>query len=437
MTAIDEQHGGQYMDNQYNPKFNKKLRAFILAILTAIIFELVLLSIGYFSKVWPIVIGFIVYFQLTRRKKLLVWLSKFNTREPNQFDFVNCLSYACSALCTPVTIQDTSFKSEHIAAASKQAICSFYFFVFAGLSGLIIPFIAIGSLELSSSYDIILIFPLMVAGVVIPLYAYKFYQSKREFISVGQSFIQHIVDDYFRKIKNGKINATGINVLKCEDDAWQNVIEIALQEADCVVIDVSVITDSIKWELNAISRIVNTGKVIVVYSFEDADTSELNPDTMQLIRNIFDADSLSKLKFVGYPQNQGKAARKRLNVYNNISKKLKGKILECINSTKIDLLDQHETETETDSVAEVSVRYNNTDQTSPQYVLDVTGQTYPIPLQKTKKVLYTMTTGEIVNVISTDPDSYANFELLEKNSICKLLDKHKHDGNYYFALQKI
>ena len=48
-----------------------------------------------------------------------------------------------------------------------------------------------------------------------------------------------------------------------------------------------------------------------------------------------------------------------------------------------------------------------------------------------------MATGEIVNVISTDPDSYANFDLLEKNSICKLLDKQKHEGNYYFALQKI
>lgn len=68
--------------------------------------------------------------------------------------------------------------------------------------------------------------------------------------------------------------------------------------------------------------------------------------------------------------------------------------------------------------------------------LDASGLNCPLPILRAKKTLGTMSSGEVLRIIATDPGSVRDFEAFSKQTGHALLDSREQDGKYYFLLKR-
>ena len=69
--------------------------------------------------------------------------------------------------------------------------------------------------------------------------------------------------------------------------------------------------------------------------------------------------------------------------------------------------------------------------------LDARGLNCPLPILRAKKTLNTMTGGQILKIMATDPGSVKDFEAFAKQTSNELLDSSELDGEFHFMLKKI
>jgi tRNA 2-thiouridine synthesizing protein A len=70
-----------------------------------------------------------------------------------------------------------------------------------------------------------------------------------------------------------------------------------------------------------------------------------------------------------------------------------------------------------------------------EHVLDAKGLNCPLPILKAKKALKTVPTGEVLQVLSTDPGSVADFESFCRTTGNELLESKTEEGVYTFLIK--
>ena len=68
--------------------------------------------------------------------------------------------------------------------------------------------------------------------------------------------------------------------------------------------------------------------------------------------------------------------------------------------------------------------------------LDASGLLCPLPLLRLKKALMTMTSGQIIKVIATDPAAHLDFGVYLEQAGHRLLTAQRHDDKQFFYIQK-
>lgn len=68
--------------------------------------------------------------------------------------------------------------------------------------------------------------------------------------------------------------------------------------------------------------------------------------------------------------------------------------------------------------------------------LDATGLNCPLPILKAKKALNTLSSGQKLHVIATDPGSVKDFDAFAKQTGNKLLSSGEEGGKYVFLIEK-
>lgn len=68
--------------------------------------------------------------------------------------------------------------------------------------------------------------------------------------------------------------------------------------------------------------------------------------------------------------------------------------------------------------------------------LDATGLNCPLPILRAKKELGTLTSGQILHIIATDPGSVKDFEAFAKQTGNQLLESTEQGGKYSFMIKK-
>ena len=68
--------------------------------------------------------------------------------------------------------------------------------------------------------------------------------------------------------------------------------------------------------------------------------------------------------------------------------------------------------------------------------IDTTGLNCPLPILKAKKALSDMASGQVLQVISTDPGSWRDFPAFAKQTGNTLLSSEKRAADYVFVLQR-
>ena len=73
---------------------------------------------------------------------------------------------------------------------------------------------------------------------------------------------------------------------------------------------------------------------------------------------------------------------------------------------------------------------------TPNKTLDASGLSCPLPIVKTKKEIDTMTSGQVLEIISTDPGSKNDMTAWCNRTGNKLLDSSEDGGKFKFYVQK-
>lgn len=70
-------------------------------------------------------------------------------------------------------------------------------------------------------------------------------------------------------------------------------------------------------------------------------------------------------------------------------------------------------------------------------VLDTKGLNCPIPIVKAKKALQGMSSGQVLEVLATDPGSVKDFEAFSRKTKNEILDWNEDDGVYTFHIKRV
>ena len=70
-------------------------------------------------------------------------------------------------------------------------------------------------------------------------------------------------------------------------------------------------------------------------------------------------------------------------------------------------------------------------------MLDVKGLSCPLPILKAKKAIKDLATGDVLNIVATDPGSATDFEAFCSQTGNKLLDSALDGGVYSFKIEKV
>jgi len=70
------------------------------------------------------------------------------------------------------------------------------------------------------------------------------------------------------------------------------------------------------------------------------------------------------------------------------------------------------------------------------YQIDLSGQNCPIPLMKTKKRLSELATGEMLEVIATDPNSKEDFRRYCDGGYCSIQSMEQRGRQFIFMIRK-
>ena len=68
--------------------------------------------------------------------------------------------------------------------------------------------------------------------------------------------------------------------------------------------------------------------------------------------------------------------------------------------------------------------------------LDARGLNCPLPILRTKKTLNDMQSGEILQILATDPGSVRDFQAFSRQTGNELLEHSAGDGEFRFLLKK-
>jgi hypothetical protein len=126
-------------------------------------------------------------------------------------------------------------------------------------------------------------------------------------------------------IRTGRVkNITGVDVIQCNDNVWQEFVFTALSKAEIAIVDVSEITVNLAWEISQALKCLSKDRVIFVCD-EEADQHVLLTSLNQLLNSIdIDADSEKiRRELVIYPSNRASVGPGRRRQIVEFSKRLR------------------------------------------------------------------------------------------------------------------
>lgn len=206
--------------------------------------------------------------------KVVLWLRRFHRRDLRRFPFGSLLSEAMSKLGTPVTIQDSTYSSTFNAILSKGTLAMFGaigFSVFISIMVVILCtglFMALlGDLENRNDWSVGLL------GLSMPLIAvWTFVRTIRRlgYKKLRQRTALVKTDDFCRRVRAG-CGAHALQIWRCGDTFWQDVVTRILEQSDAVVMDVTELGDNLMWEIGTLRSKVPAGRVILVCGAKDGE----------------------------------------------------------------------------------------------------------------------------------------------------------------------
>lgn len=68
--------------------------------------------------------------------------------------------------------------------------------------------------------------------------------------------------------------------------------------------------------------------------------------------------------------------------------------------------------------------------------LDASGLNCPLPILRAKKTLSSMSSGQVLHIIATDPGSVKDFDAFAKQTGNELMESKEEGGKFHFLIKK-
>lgn len=68
--------------------------------------------------------------------------------------------------------------------------------------------------------------------------------------------------------------------------------------------------------------------------------------------------------------------------------------------------------------------------------LDASGLNCPLPILRAKKALASLSAGQVLHIIATDPGSVKDFEAFAKQTGNELMESTEEGGKFHFMMKK-
>ena len=68
--------------------------------------------------------------------------------------------------------------------------------------------------------------------------------------------------------------------------------------------------------------------------------------------------------------------------------------------------------------------------------LDASGLNCPLPILRAKKTLNSMSSGQVLHIIATDPGSVKDFDSFAKQTGNELMESKEEGGKFHFLIKK-
>lgn len=69
--------------------------------------------------------------------------------------------------------------------------------------------------------------------------------------------------------------------------------------------------------------------------------------------------------------------------------------------------------------------------------LDARGLNCPLPILRAKKALNSLTDGQVLKIVATDPGSVKDFEAFASQTGNELLESTEANGEFHFTMKKV
>lgn len=262
-----------------------------------------------------------MFASMLRGDRLVLWLRRFHQTDEDVHPFDRVLLSSSRLLgAVPVTPQDSSFsysaaaamgRGENLVDLLRVGLIASLVFLVPGQ--LILAATEIFGEPVSRSTWIVDAPPLVwlalglnLASLVAAFLAMRRRLRQRGFRILSEQSVSPQVEALFGRIKSGDVYSNGVEILSCGDGFWRQVVGMGLDSADAIVIDVTMPSESIHWEIRtALEKAPD--RVILVH--RDADGVLPEAARTRLQEQVPNVD-LGTIKVVAYRGT--KASRKEL-----------------------------------------------------------------------------------------------------------------------------
>lgn len=304
----------------------RKKRAVLLAIMIALATTALAAFIGFASVMWSLVIGYFVYLHQTRSDKALLWLRRFHQHEPDRLRFHFALNRACAAVCVPITVQDTSFRTSYLSSGSRLVLLIPMFVGFSLILSALTAIAIYASLE--SLADILHLPEVLaylggIAVLVAAVIGAKKFLDLKGYRQLAQESAIPKVLKLFDRIRQQRSLAVGTLVLKCGDAFWQEVVQECIRRVDVILIDVSDITDNVLWEIRTAAAITPRKPLLLACRIAAQEKRELPPQVRERLEGIMGAARLAVTPCIYYPAKQPAVGPMRGQIYASVTEQIK------------------------------------------------------------------------------------------------------------------
>lgn len=252
-----------------------------------------------------------------RGDRLIVWLRRFNISWIQAFNFYRALNVACLGFGIPITIQDASiqFSWYRLLVEIKREPILRWFFVFL--------LICIGLFCILPEYwvhPLAISIWIIIVGIMISR-AYP-----RALLPLNAETAHNQILDLIRKIQCKEGLYYGVTVIRCDDDFWREVVELALSNADIALVDVTEITENLKWEIEQSIQKLEPEAVILLFAHSKGLGNELPMSIEQEVASMIGKKNFLRCQVFTYPVSYGP-----LGIFNVVLfQKVKKKFIETI-----------------------------------------------------------------------------------------------------------